>query len=411
MPHGVPESDWISAKAQAIEFLRHKAVQANPLTTYSELVSKIDAVSLQPDDHRLHGLLEEISREDHSLGHGMLSVLVVHKQGEQRPGAGFFKLARELGYDTSDEEKFFIAELDRVKSANNSRGTNRHGFNFNGRTVEVLPFDVPDYPGASHPISRGNPKFYRPESLKDHFEGKTNRTSVFERTLVSFYLRLGRPVPYAFIAANGEIRSLDAGCIKFLLNRPNPEIELIVDDRGEISAVRPLPALVKRYRPIHAKLLNETGLAGHIELPFDVNDPVDERRKQVSNQIIREGATVFRAAVLAAWSNCCAVTGTSVGRTLQAAHIFRYLGPQSNSPYNGIALRADIHALFDAYLISMRYEEAGLVIRVSDKIKGTEYCAFSNKQVTLPTEVANRPHEILIDRHFRTFTERRQARK
>jgi len=36
------------------------------------------------------------------VGRGMLSVIVVHKEGDMQPGPGFFELAGELGRDTSD---------------------------------------------------------------------------------------------------------------------------------------------------------------------------------------------------------------------------------------------------------------------------------------------------------------------
>lgn len=42
---------------------------------------------------------------------GMLSVVVVHKDGDGKPAPGFFKMARELGRDTSDEVAFWIEEL------------------------------------------------------------------------------------------------------------------------------------------------------------------------------------------------------------------------------------------------------------------------------------------------------------
>ena len=40
----------------------------------------------------------------HAAGRGMLSVIVVHKQGDMQPGPGFFELAQRLGRDTSDTE-------------------------------------------------------------------------------------------------------------------------------------------------------------------------------------------------------------------------------------------------------------------------------------------------------------------
>ena len=44
----------------------------------------------------------------------MLSVLVVHKNGDQMPGPGFFKLALELGEQFSDEMEFWLLQFEKV---------------------------------------------------------------------------------------------------------------------------------------------------------------------------------------------------------------------------------------------------------------------------------------------------------
>lgn len=62
-------------------------------------------------------MLGEISEEEDSRGRGMLTVLVVHKNGEMRPGPGFSDLASRLGRDTSDIDACWIAEYERVTTA------------------------------------------------------------------------------------------------------------------------------------------------------------------------------------------------------------------------------------------------------------------------------------------------------
>lgn len=412
MPQGFTHDVWAVAKEEALSILRRKAVQNDPLITYSDIAKAIRTIEFNSGDKRLHELLGEISLDENTAGRGMLSVLVVRKHGEHKPGPGFFALAKQLGKETSDPEEFFVTELAKVKNANAASSIAvSERYKLSGRNIETLPFRIPEYPGVSHPISRGAPKFYRPESLKDTVEGKTNRTNVFEKIVVGLYLRLGRAVPYAFFTIDGEIRSLDAGCMKFLLNRPKPELELLTDAAGEIIAVRPLPILVSRYGLLHESLLSQfDGGSADPQLPFDIADPPDERRKAMSKQIIREGATAFRASILATWSRRCAVTGTAVDCVIHAAHIFRYLGPQTNSPYNGIALRADIHALFDAYLISIRYESAKLITCVSRSVLGTEYGKFERAEITLPSIRTNHPHRELVKFHYEQFAEREQKR-
>ena len=53
----------------------------------------------------------EISPEEDEEGRGLLTVVVVHKTGDRKPGPGFFRLARSRGRHIVDEDLFWIAEL------------------------------------------------------------------------------------------------------------------------------------------------------------------------------------------------------------------------------------------------------------------------------------------------------------
>lgn len=81
---------------------------------YSDLVKTIGSIKLDAHDSCLFRLLDEISTEEDGAGHGMLSVVVVHKVGDMQPGPGFFELAKSLGRNTRDIEKCWVAELHRV---------------------------------------------------------------------------------------------------------------------------------------------------------------------------------------------------------------------------------------------------------------------------------------------------------
>ena len=83
---------------------------------YSEPVKYIRSVTLEPHDIRFFYLLGEISTTESQAGRGMLSALVVHRVGDMEPGTGFYELAEELGYDTSDRLKFWTDELKKVHS-------------------------------------------------------------------------------------------------------------------------------------------------------------------------------------------------------------------------------------------------------------------------------------------------------
>lgn len=135
-------------------------------------------------------------------------------------------------------------------------------------SVETLPkikvFVPPMLDGTSHHvISRGQqPDFYRPSDLRDKGSGKTAWVDAFEKIVVGLYWVLGSPVPYAFRTPDGRVRSLDAGCIKMLLNRTPPELTVICDAEGYIDSVVPSPAMLDRYLPIRTKLIDRIQEAG-----------------------------------------------------------------------------------------------------------------------------------------------------
>src|SRR5687767_7825242 len=81
---------------------------------YSDLTRQVRAIQLDPHSSALAKMLGEISEEEDALGRGMLTVLVVHRGGDMRPGPGFFELARRLDRDTSDIERCWVEEFQHV---------------------------------------------------------------------------------------------------------------------------------------------------------------------------------------------------------------------------------------------------------------------------------------------------------
>ncbi len=117
-PHNISKAIWEDAKRQARDAMIVAARSAKGMIAYGDLTAKITSLPLVPDSTGLRELLGEISREEDQAGHGMLSVVVVHKAGNDRgrPGNGFFSLARELGRDTRDKDKFWISEFEKVRA-------------------------------------------------------------------------------------------------------------------------------------------------------------------------------------------------------------------------------------------------------------------------------------------------------
>jgi len=110
---GFSDEDWNAAKEEMRDILIER-VRTGPTISYSELAGSVNSIDFEPDSFAFHHMLGEISTDEHSEGRGMLSVVVVHKDGEIQPGFGFFELAKKLGRDTSDTLKCWSKELQRV---------------------------------------------------------------------------------------------------------------------------------------------------------------------------------------------------------------------------------------------------------------------------------------------------------
>lgn len=118
---------------------------------------------------------------------------------------------------------------------------------------ELLFVVIPEVPEDAsfkfHPISRSQkPDRYKPSDLRDSGEAQTPWLKFFEEILVGLYWKYGQPVPFVFRTADGTVRSLDAGCIKWLLNRKLPEVGLHCDQAGVIERVAPSLQLLSRYQ-------------------------------------------------------------------------------------------------------------------------------------------------------------------
>lgn len=67
--------------------------------SYTELTTKIDSIHFVANDHALHHILGEVSEEEDEMGRAMLSVIVVHKEGDKMPGPGNGHDEPRLGQD------------------------------------------------------------------------------------------------------------------------------------------------------------------------------------------------------------------------------------------------------------------------------------------------------------------------
>jgi hypothetical protein len=104
---------WAKAKDEVRLILVERA-KRRQMIPYSELVGLVGSVQFTPHDQRLFALLGQVSVEESEQGRPLLSVLVVHKTGDMKPGPGFFEMAKALGRDTKDADKAWIVETQKV---------------------------------------------------------------------------------------------------------------------------------------------------------------------------------------------------------------------------------------------------------------------------------------------------------
>lgn len=131
---------------------------------------------------------------------------------------------------------------------------------------------------------------------------------------------------------------------------------------------------------------------------FDPGNSEDGRKRIFAEILRRQGQSAFRNAVMTSYGGCCAVTGCSAPWVVEAAHISPYRGPNTNHASNGIALRADIHTLFDLGLVTV--EPATLKVRVSSLVMEPEYRGLDGRELAVGTV---KPSKAALEEHFSRF--------
>lgn len=105
-------------------------------------------------------------------------------------------------------------------------------------------------------MSRGSkPELYLEADLKKIATTKQARTDEFEKRLIAIWWKTGKPVPFIFHTHEKSLRSLDAGCVGFLLNHYPPDCDPLTDTDGFVIALRPRDKMIARYEPIKGRLL------------------------------------------------------------------------------------------------------------------------------------------------------------
>ena len=127
----------------------------------------------------------------------------------------------------------------------------------------------------------------------------------------------------------------------------------------------------------------------------------DERYGTPSLVAPRLGQGEFRIAVTDAYGRRCAITGERTLPALDAAHIVPYSEDGEHRVDNGLLLRKDLHALFDAGYLGIGMD---LRLAVSRRIRedyenGRDYYALAGRSVRPPADPVARPNPAFLAWH------------
>lgn len=111
----------------------------------------------------------------------------------------------------------------------------------------------------------------------------------------------------------------------------------------------------------------------------------------------RIGQQRFREELLGRFGCVCAFTGPQPAGALQAAHLYRYCDTPSHEATGGLLLRADLHALFDRWLITI--DPTSWTVRISPALASFP-ALVAMEGTTLKVPAKLRPDVGHIKTHF-----------
>ena len=148
------------------------------------------------------------------------------------------------------------------------------------------------------------------------------------------------------------------------------------------------------------ELLDQEARAAEASRKFsqtDEMDEMDERQRVLAAIVQRRGQAAFRKALLDAYGGRCTMTGCDVVDALEAAHIRPYSGQSSSVVSNGLLLRADIHTLFDLYLITV--DPSSFRIYLAPALRSSGYSDLEGRQLGTPVSANLTASETSLSWH------------
>lgn len=120
------------------------------------------------------------------------------------------------------------------------------------------------------------------------------------------------------------------------------------------------------------------------------------KERRVTKLKPRTGQAKFRADLMDYYKGRCTITKCPIPEALEAAHVMPHTGdPKWDQRENGMLLRRDLHAMFDAMLWSI--DPKNNKLRVTDRLKTSAYGKLDGQ------EIKHGVAKPLLEVHFRQF--------
>lgn len=115
----------------------------------------------------------------------------------------------------------------------------------------------------------------------------------------------------------------------------------------------------------------------------------------------RRGQAKFRSDLLGAYGRQCVITGPCPDEILEAAHIRPYSEGGDFKVSNGLLLRADIHTLFDLWLVAI--DPRSMTVVISPRLHGTSYAALSGQVLHPPHDPKDSPDTLALTKRLQSM--------
>lgn len=117
----------------------------------------------------------------------------------------------------------------------------------------------------------------------------------------------------------------------------------------------------------------------------------DERQRRLAEVWARPNQAAFRLQTFEVFGRQCLVTGCKIPEALEAAHVIAVADQGGDQSWNGVPLRADLHRLFDAGLMSIEPDSWTVMVKESATL---EYGQYQGRSIT--ANIQDLPQRVLL---------------